>query len=166
MVIHGNLNALLKLHFREGTEREIHKIQNHVSICESCRDYLSELEKTECMLHQWKDEKPSAQSLDIIIHQISEGSPVTITRKPSFSFWPMINIAFSLVCVLALAYFVQSKITLLSIWQTIESNWFVQAVGSFGCVLVLFFAVGSFIALSIAPILLFDSQKIDHLYLS
>jgi hypothetical protein len=48
---------------------------------------------------------------------------------------------------------------LLPIWESLEKIWIVETIGSFGVVTILFFLVGSFVTLTLAPILLFDNES-------
>jgi len=58
-----------------------------------------------------------------------------------------------------LIYFVQSQISVLPLWQSLAQSWVIQALGSFGFVALVFFGAGTFITLSLAPILYFDLNK-------
>lgn len=67
-----NKNHLLTLFFHEGTPREEKEIQKHVDQCGECRDYLLTLDHTHNILHEWKDEAPLPNTLDMILADIPE----------------------------------------------------------------------------------------------
>lgn len=158
---HENKNLLLTLYYHEGTEREEKKIEAHVRSCESCQEYLKIMKQTDELLNQWHDEQPLPQTLDLILSSISSTELKPIQASPAISAKPILQIAFSLGIILTLLFFAQSKISLLPIWQSLERWWLVQAIGSFGVVTILFFCIGTFITLSLTPILVFKSNKLD-----
>jgi hypothetical protein len=158
---HENKNQLLTLFYHEGTEREEKKIASHVRACESCQEYLKIVKQTDELLNQWRDEQPLPQTLDLILANVSSTELKPIQARQVFSATPILQIAFSLGIILTLLYFVQSKISLLPIWHSLERWWLVQAIGSFGVVTILFFCIGTFITLSLTPILVFKTNKLN-----
>ena len=159
---HPNKNRLLEYFYNEVTEHELLKIREHLHSCSVCEEYLKTLEQTTVSLNQLPDQSPQGNTFDLIQKEISIAPQKLTQKRQLFSALTFFQIALSIHFILAMIYFVQSKLSLLPIWESLEKLWFFETVGSFGVVLVLFFCIGSFITLSIAPILLFDSEKTNH----
>jgi len=158
--LHPNKNKLLDLFYNEIISRGKADVLSHVDSCPSCQDYVKTLHSVNETLTSWQDEKPLPQTFAIILDNISQAPVKPVVQRQSIPVTPILQIAFSICLILALIYIIQSKIVLLPVWETVQNMWFVETFGSFGFVLLLFFCVGTFITLSLTPIILFDSQKI------
>ncbi len=156
---HENKDTLLSLFYHEALPQDEKRTRQHLATCEDCRKYWQVLNRMNSALSQWQDEKPLPDTFDRILANIPPEQPAVIYARPAISARPIFNIAFALLFILLLIYFVQSRITMLPIWQTFEQYWFVQALGSFGFVVLAFLGIGTFITLSLAPILYFDLNK-------
>jgi len=161
-----NKNKLLTLYFHEGNEREEKKIRKHVHLCKECQKYISNLEKTNLSLKQWKDEKPHPDTLDLILQNIPQKQIKPAMTKPAVPVFPLVMIISSAAAILAIIILVKDKITQFPFWQTIESFWIVQQLGSFGVTMVLVFLLGILITLSLTPILIFESRSKNYQYTS
>jgi hypothetical protein len=158
---HPNKNDLLSIYYNEKIKPgDKETILSHVDTCQTCQNYIKTLHRVEDMLTIWQDEKPVPQVLDKIMENISATQTKPVQSRQFISIMPILQIAFSICFILALLYIIQSKIVLSPIWQTINQFWFVETFGSFGVTMISFFILGTFITLSLTPILLFDSQKI------
>ena len=154
-----NKNALLSLFYREVSPQEEQNLRHHLASCEDCRGYMKQLQQMDSTLNHWQDERPLPQTFDTILKTIPAAQPQFIHARPVISAKPIFNIVFALVSILLFIYFVQSKISMLPVWQSLEKFWVIQTIGSFGFVALAFFGIGTFIALSLAPILYFDLNK-------
>lgn len=154
-----NKNALLGLFYREASPEEEQKLRRHLASCEDCREYMKNLQQMDSMFSHWQDERPLPETFDRVLEKIPAAQPQFIHARPVISARPIFNIVFALVSILLFIYFVQSKISMLPAWQSLEKFWVIQAIGSFGFVALAFFGIGTFIALSLAPILYFDLNK-------
>jgi hypothetical protein len=160
-VDHPNKNEILALFYYEATERDTKKLTSHIQQCESCREYIENLNRIGNALSELPDEQPSSQIFENIIAEISV-EKLRPARQPQFFLLkPILKIAVSLIMILSIIYLIQCKISLLPIWQSLSQYWLVQAIGSFGVVLILFFCIGTFVALSLAPILIMEKTKIS-----
>jgi len=155
-MFHPNKNKLLTLFYHEGTKREEKKIRDHVRACESCQQYLETLGQISNALGRWRDEQPSPETLDFIMARISIAPLKSARSQPIIATKPMVQIAFAIGLILSLIYLIQYKIEVLPIWQSLEQWWFIEAIGSFGVALILFFCLGTFITLALAPILILE----------
>jgi hypothetical protein len=156
---HENKDTLLSLFYHEASLQEEQRTREHLAACEDCREYMQVLSRMNLALSRWQDEKPLPDTFDRILANIPTEQPAVIYARPAISARPIFNIAFALLFILLLIYFVQSRITMLPIWRTFEQYWFIQAFGSFGFVALAFLSIGTFITLSLAPILYFDLNK-------
>jgi len=156
---HENRDALLSLFYHEASPPEEQKMRQHLASCEDCREYMQVLSRMNTALSHWQDEKPLSDTFDRILANIPPEQPRAIYVKPGISARPIFNIAFALISILLLIYFVQSQISALPLWQSLAQYWIVQALGSFGFVALAFLGIGTFITLSLAPILYFDLNK-------
>lgn len=157
---HLNKNEILALFYHEATGRNEKKMMSHLPKCESCQEYLNTLHRTNQLLNCLSEETPLPETFDLILEDIS---PIVIKpqkARPGLSIKPIMHIAFALILVLMSIYFVQIKITLLPIWQSLKTWWFVEAFGSFGVATVLFFCIGTFITLALTPILLLKTKQL------
>jgi len=156
---HENKDELLRLFYREAAPPEEQKARQHLAVCADCREYLRFLTGMNSALSQWQDEKPLPGTFDRILADIPPEPMKAIYARPAISARPIFNIAFAMLSILLLIYFVQSQISMLPLWRSLAQSWVIQALGSFGFVALVFFGVGTFITLSLAPILYFDLNK-------
>lgn len=155
---HPDKNKLITFYYREGTAREQHKLSAHIDSCESCQEYVQTLNHLGAKLAELPDEQPSSRILDNIFAEISVEKLRPARQHQFLLLQPIVKIAFALISILATIYFIQSQISLLPIWQRLSQYWLVQTIGSFGMVLILFFCIGTFITLSLAPILIMKAK--------
>jgi hypothetical protein len=156
---HENKDTLLSLFYHEASPQEEQGARKHLAACEDCREYMQVLSRMNSALNQWQDERPLPDTFDRILANIPPEQPRTMYVKPGISARPIFNIAFALISILLLIYFVQSQISALPLWQSLARYWIVQALGSFGFVALAFFGITTFFTLSLAPILYFDLNK-------
>jgi hypothetical protein len=156
---HENKDTLLSLFYHEVSPQEEQRARQHLAACEDCREYMQVLSRMESALDRWPDEKPLTGTFDKILANIPPEPARAIYVKPAISARPIFNIAFAMISILLLIYFVQSRISALPFWRSFEQYWIVQALGSFGLVALAFLGIGAFITLSLAPILYFDLNK-------
>lgn len=157
-MFHENKDTLLALFYHEVTLPEAQKIREHLADCEDCRKYMHLLNQMDSALNQWPEANPLPDTFDRILATIPERWHASHVR-PAVSARPIFNIAFAMVAILLLIYFVQSRMSQLPFWPAFEQNWLVQTLGSYGFVALVFFGLGAFITLALAPILYFDLNK-------
>ena len=163
-MLHPSKNELAALFYKELTKHEEKNIINHVNECAECREYISTLKKVDKAMAILPEKYPSPHVFNNIMENISEAHLKPFQTGLTLSIKPVIQIGFSICAILTLIYFVQSKINLLPIWKYLEDWWLIEVFGSFGFVTLLFFCVGTFITLSLVPILYLDSQKSKYLH--
>ncbi len=156
---HPNKNRLLEYFYHESNEQNFRKTQVHLQSCVSCREHLSGLKVATEALNIIPEQKPQGNTFDLILKEITVSPQQSLQKRPAASVIPYFQIAAAIPFILAVLYFIQSKLAATTFWLSLEELWIVQTLGSFGLVTVLFFCIGSFLTLSIAPILLFDSEK-------
>ncbi len=156
---HENRDTLLSLFYQEATPQEEQRMRQHLAACEDCREYMQFLTQMNSALRHWPDERPLPGTFDRILANIPPQRPSEMYARPVISARPIFNIAFALLSILLLIYFVQSQISMLPIWHSLEQYWVIQTIGSFGFVTLVFLGIGTFITLSLAPILYFDLNK-------
>jgi predicted anti-sigma-YlaC factor YlaD len=156
---HENKDGLLRLFYHEAAPPEEQKMREHLATCDDCREHMRFLNQMNAALSHWQDEKPLPGTFDRILAKIPAEQPRAIYVRPAISARPIFNIAFAMLAILLLIYFVQSQISVLPLWRSLAQSWVIQALGSFGFVALAFFALGTFITLSLAPILYFDLNK-------
>lgn len=158
-MIHPNKNILITFYYQEGTARELKKVSSHIDTCDDCQDYFQTLDKIGNTFVQLADELPSSHSFENIVTKISVEKRKTVHQTQQFLLKPVLTMALSLIIILTGLYLIQSKISLLPIWQSLSQYWIIQAIGSFGTILILFFCICSFITLSLAPILILEKTS-------
>src|SRR5262245_34662618 len=156
---HNNEDALLSVFYGEASPAEEQHIRQHLAGCEDCREHMHLLQRMSLALNRWAEERPLPDTCDRILAALPLEQPRRRYVKAPVSARPIFNIAFAMTFMLLLIYFAQSQISLLPIWRSLAQYWIIQAIGSFGFVALLFFAVGAFMTLSLAPILYFDLNK-------
>ncbi len=154
-----NKNSLLKLFYREASPQEESELRKHLTTCKECQNYMQFLNRMGATLDKLPEERPLPNTFEKIMENIPVKQPRTVFARPTISAAPFFKIAFSMVFIVLLIYFVQSKISLLPIWDSLQKFWLVDAIGSFGLMMLIFFIVGTFITLSLAPILYFDINR-------
>ncbi len=161
---HPNKNLLITFYYQEGTAKEQKKVSSHIKSCDECQEYIETLKSIGNALTSLPDEQPSSTVFNNLIAEISIEKLRPARQPQSLLLKPILKIAFSLISILAAIYLIQSKISLLPIWQQFSQYWLVQTIGSFGVVLILFFCICTFITLSLAPILIMENKKINRLH--
>jgi hypothetical protein len=154
-----NKNYLLDLFYLEGDEHKHSEIREHVKNCENCREYLGTLKKTMNVLNKLEDESPSPKILDNIITEISTSVPKPLVQKTGVQIMPILQIAFGQIFLFGIIYFLKINISLMPAWKFIRESWIVQLLGSSGAAVIFVLFAGTFITLSLAPILLIESNK-------
>lgn len=159
-----NKNLLLDLYFHEASGKEEQKIRKHVQQCSECREYLLTLEQTHQSLHQWQDQSPLPNTLDLIMGKIPEPKAKPASANLARAAAPFIKIVFSILAVLVVLVFLHNQVTHFSFWETLQEWWFVKLFGSFGVTAVLFFLLGTFITLALSPVLILESKSRKYKY--
>ena len=154
-----NKNYLLDLYFLEGDESKHNEAREHLEVCGNCREYMDNLKKMMKVLETLNDEKPSSNVLDNIIHEVSTSAPKQVKLKSRGQLIPILQIAFGQIFLSAVIYFLKINIALMPAWKAIRESWLVESLGSTGTAVILVLIAGTFLALSLAPILLFESDK-------
>ena len=158
--MHPNKNELLALYYGEDVQPGKIDILAHLDSCESCRHYLKILNSIEKKLQQWQNDKPSALTFERIMENISTTSPALVRSSLLIPITPILQIAFGICFIISIVYIIKSQLIHLPIWQVIKSIWLVETFGSLSFVLFLFFCIGTFFTLSLAPILYFESSQV------
>lgn len=156
---HENKDTLLSLFYQELPSLEEQKIREHLAGCADCREYMRVLNRMNVSLSQWPETKPAADTFERILANIPPERLQASFVKPAVPARPIFNIAFAMFSILLLIYFVQSKVSMLPLWESLSQYWIVQTLGSFGFVALAFLSIGTFITLALAPILYFDLNK-------
>jgi len=154
-----NKNSLLKLFYKEASPQQESELRKHLTTCKECQNYMQFLNRMGATLDKLPEERPLPNTFEKIMENIPVKQPRTVFARPTISAAPFFKIAFSMVFIVLLIYFVQSKISLLPIWDSLQKFWLIDAIGSFGLMMLIFFIVGTFITLSLAPILYFDINR-------
>ena len=159
-----NKNLLLDLYFHEISGKKEQKVRKHMEQCSQCREYLSTLEQTNRSLHQWRDQAPQPNTLEVILEKIAEPAPKPASVNLARAAAPFIKIVVSILAVLLILVFLHNQITHFSFWETLKEWWFVKFIGSFGVTAVLFFLLGAIITLAFSPVLIWESQSRKYKY--
>jgi len=154
-----NKNSVLKLFYQEASPQEESELRKHLTTCEECQKHMRLLNRMGSTLDKLHEERPLPNTFEIIMENIPVKQPRTVFARPVISAAPFFKIAFSMVFIVLLIYFAQSKISLLPIWDSLQEFWLIDAIGGFGFMMLLFFTVGTFITLSLSPILYFDMHR-------
>jgi hypothetical protein len=154
-----NKNHLLDLYFHEGKEDEHSQMKEHIAECDDCRENLDLLDKTMKMLSKLEDEEPSKDLFDNILSEVSLSVPKPAKKRTGIEIIPILQIACGEIFLFTLIYFIKIRLTSMPFWNALEKCWIVQSIGSAGVSVIVVLIVGSFITLSLAPVLLWESNK-------
>lgn len=154
-----NKNSLLKLFYQEASPQEASELRKHLTACTECQKYMQVLNRIGMTLDKLPEERPLSNTFERIMEKIPARQPRTAFVQPAISAAPFFKIAFSMGLIVLLIYFAQSKISLLPIWDSLQEFWLIDAIGGFGFMMLIFFTVGTFITLSLSPILYFDMHR-------
>lgn len=154
-----NKNHLLDLYFLEGSGQEHSEMREHVSNCENCREYLNTLKDTMKMLDIVEDKESTPNSFGGILAEISISIPQPVLRKSGVQVIPILQIAFGQLFLFSIIYFLKIQITLMPVWKVLQKHWIVQTIGSVGISVLIVLIAGTFITLSLAPILLSEAKE-------
>ncbi|MFH1194982.1 MAG: hypothetical protein V1720_04680 [bacterium] len=153
-----NKNNVLDLYFREGSESQRNATREHIEKCVVCQKYFAELKQTMGALDKLDDDQPSVKVFENIMADVSTSVPKPVKQKAGMPVVPILQIAFGQIFLFAVIYILNLKLTLAPFWNAIRDNWFVKSFGGYGIAVIIVLCIGSFISLSLAPILLFESK--------
>jgi hypothetical protein len=153
---HPTPGDLVDLHFGEGDGRRRKTIAAHVQGCRHCREELGSVESLDRALATLPEEAPPALGLEWVLSRIEQEKPL----RGRTGGW-LVPLATGLAGVgggataiyglgtwlLALRPFAQ--------WSVVEPA---RVASGFGLAALVFFAVGSFVTLALAPALLIEAQ--------
>ncbi len=154
-----NKHNLLDLYFLEGNESKHSETKEHLAECKKCREYIASVKETMTLLDKVDEEKPSAKVFENILAEVSVSAPQPAKRKSGVQLVPILQIAFGEIFLFAIIYFLKIQLTNAPIWKSIQNHWLIQSIGGVGLSVIIVLIVGSFITLSIAPVLLFESDS-------
>lgn len=154
-----NKNNVLDYYFLERSDTELADIRAHISSCENCQEYLQSIKHTIVLMNKVESEKPSANIFGNILKEIEPSIIKPAKTYNSIPVIPILQIAFGQIFLVTLIFLVQTKLLLSSVWASLSKLWFVQIFGSVGVAFAIVLSIGVFIALSISPVLLFESNK-------
>ena len=153
-----NKNHVLDLYFMEGNEDELKEAREHLESCESCREYFAEIKDSMNLLDNLENEEPDAKVFDNILSKVSDSVPKPAKQNSGIQVIPILQIAFGQILLFAIIYILNLKLSLSSFWIKISDYWFFQYIGSMGIAIIIVLSIGSFVTLSLAPILLFEAK--------
>jgi hypothetical protein len=156
---HENKNLLLDLFYKEKSGNELKEIREHTDSCSSCTEYLDSIKETMTKLDMIEIEEPPSHIFANILSEVSESVPKTVSIKPAVQITAILQIVFGEMFLFAMIYFLKIQITRMPFWSSIQNNWFVTALGSSGIAVLVVLIAGAFLTFSIAPILLFESDR-------
>lgn len=152
-------NRLLDLYFSEASELELNEIREHVAGCDNCRSYLASIKETLKILDQLENEAPSANILNNILAEVLESKNKPDYNKLVIKSTSILKIVIGQILLCPLIYLLKILLTQLHFWSLVQNNWLVQLLGNYGIAFIIFLIAGSFITLSIAPMLLLQSYE-------
>lgn len=152
-------NRLLDLYFSEASELELSEIQEHVASCDNCRSYIASIKETLKILDQLENEAPSANILNNILAEVLESKNKPDYYKLVIKSTSILKIVVGQIFLCPLIYLLKIQLTQLRFWSLVQNNWLVQLLGNNGIAFIILLIAGSFITLSIAPILLLQSYE-------
>ncbi len=155
---HEDRNNLLSYYYNEDSKRHRRRMQQHISTCESCKQYLDDLNAIGDVLHQWQDEEPEKGTLDRIMRDISVTRTPTVRTRPRNPLLIAIQTAGAMASVFLVVYMVQHSLTHSHVWNLVRGYWLTGSIGDWGLAAVLFFAFSIFISLALTPIILSETQ--------
>jgi predicted anti-sigma-YlaC factor YlaD len=156
---HESKSTLVLMFYHETSSAEEQRGREHLAACAPCRGYFEEVQRMAARLSQWPEQKPLPDTFGRILANLPQTQPRPRAVQPAFSFKPILGIAFALFGIVLVLFWAQSKISALPLWPVYERHWLAQTLGSAGLALALFFALGTFITLALAPALYFGAHK-------
>ena len=161
---HPDRDKLIEFYYREANDLEAKRVFKHLQGCNECLEYLNTLEHVSGQLDHFNNQAPLEDTFDLIMKDIEVIPLKMIPEKQEFSVLQFIRVIVFIPFILAALYFCQSRLTLMPFWEIIQEYRIIQILGSYGLVAVVFFILGSFVTLFIAPILLMDSERIKEMF--
>jgi anti-sigma factor RsiW len=154
---HPSPTELLDLHFDELRGARRNRLATHVSECPRCRETLSDLEWVESSLAALPEEEPPADGLERVLDRVAGERPAA--DRPSGWLAP---VAASLAGVgggVGVIYAAGARLLTLPMVAQIPLLEPVKALSSFGLAALVFFGIGSFVTLALAPALMMESRS-------
>jgi len=157
---HPNKNELAAFFYKEISIQRGKAVQRHLLTCPECRYYVAVLSRTAELLTSLPVESPAANSFEKIMSSIPKNRPQPSRVKSIIPVWPIFEFTIAIIMIIASIILFQNRLTETVIWNTLQQTWVIKTIGSYGFTAVIFFSIGSFITLALAPILYFESLKI------
>lgn len=156
---HENVNSLLSYYFDEDSKRHHKRMQEHITGCQSCKQYLDDLSVISDAMAQWQDEEPEEDTLHHIMRDISVAGASPARARVRNPTQLACEIAGAMASIFLAIYMFQYSVTHSQLWNSIRDYWSVGSIGAFGLAVILFFAFSVFISLALTPIILFETQS-------
>lgn len=154
-----NKNLLVEYYFNENDKKSYTEVSKHIVNCEACSKYIAEIKQTQNALNLLEDSEPLPQTFDLILDKIYEVPQLKPAQHKSKGVNPIFFLSAVILLILALLYIFQIKIQNTGLWESLKTSWIVETFGSYGLTALIFFCLGSFITLSIAPIMYINSKQ-------
>ncbi len=156
VITHPDQDRLLSLQLGELDDPERGRIETHLRACESCRDDLTLLAETVALLGRGPEEDPPADGLERVLTAIGQARSTT----PSGNEWLRPALA-SLAGVATGGFVIYAAGTWLAALPSLAQLPLLEpfrVLSGYGLAAFVFFGVGSFVTLALAPMLLLDRR--------
>jgi anti-sigma factor RsiW len=154
---HPHPNELLACALAEAGDNERRRIEEHVRACEACRAYVTLIEDTTSALADWPEEEPPADGLDRVLARVRSARPAGAWRDE----WLRPVLASLAGVVLGSLVIYAAGAQILALPSVAQAPLFgpVKAFSGFGLAALVFFGIGSWVTLALAPMLILESQS-------
>lgn len=156
---HINKNDLIDYFYEEIDPKRALEIEAHLEICSKCESVLAELRVFGSNLDFLPEKQVPAASFENVLANISM-TPASAAKKVNHApILPFVWLGSAIAGIVALVYFLHDKLSQIQSLQFLFENRISYSIGSLAVVILLFMAIGVFLGLAIAPILILDEQK-------
>ncbi len=156
---HPNKNELLAIYYHEDVKLRKADVLSHLNSCAICRQYITTLAAVEKKLQQWHNEQPLPQTYNLISKNISVAAPASARNSFFIPITPILQIAIGICLIISIIFIIQDQLLKMPFWHAIKHCWMVETFGMFSLGLICFFCLGTFVTLSLTPIMIFESPQ-------
>jgi anti-sigma factor RsiW len=154
---HPSPTELLDLHFDELRGPRRNRIAMHVSDCPRCRETVESLEWVQRSLATLPEEAPPEDGLARVMESIAHSRPSVRTRAGWTA--PVAASFGGVGAGVGVIYAAGARLLTLPMVAELPLLEPLKVLSSFGLAALVFFSIGSFVTLALAPVLMMESQS-------
>ncbi len=139
------------------------RLSDHVAGCTACRAAVTSLAETAAALAAWPDEDPPDDGLERVLARIAtpREAPRAVAAVPTGWLGAALRILAGVLLGAGVISLLGAQLATLPLWTRLSLAAPLRAWGGIGLAAIIFFVIGSFFTLALAPVLLLERSEAE-----